>query len=192
MKLLIKILVVTTILSSCAPTKIIQLQGQYPSTPMIFNSDKSFDKVWDNLVDVFAQKGLSIKIIDRSSGLIISGKAMLSATMEDKNGKPKNPDAFIAVPSYMKDGKRYPVTASSSLIGPYATQKQIDAINSTPVYGEWNVRIKSNGSGTTINVNILNVTYDVYNSTLKTNVESMLSTFKSTGVFEKQLSDLIK
>ena len=96
MKLLIRILVITTLLSSCAPTKIIQLQGQYPSTPMIFNSEKSFDKVWDNLVDVFAQKGLSIKIIDRSSGLIISGKAILSATMEDKNGKPKNPEAFIA------------------------------------------------------------------------------------------------
>ena len=192
MKLVIKILVLTLCITSCTATKTIPLQGNYPTTPMIFTSEKSFDKVWDNLVDVFAQKGLSIKIIDRSSGLIVSGKALLSATMEDKNGKPKNPDAFIAVPSYSHDGKRYPMTSPSSSVGPYATQKQIDAINATPVYGEWNVRIKTSNAGTSINVNILNVTYDVYNLTMKTNVESPLFTFKSTGVFEKQLADIIK
>lgn len=174
-------------INSCATVKTFPLKGQYPTTPIVFNSENSFDKTWDNLIDVFAQKGLSIKIIDRASGLIISSKSLLTASMEDKDGKLVNKDAFIAIPAYSAYGRRIPV--SSSTTGPYATQAQTLA---NPVYGEWNVRIKANGKGSTINVNIINLTYDVYNSTLKMNTEKTLFEYKSTGNFEKILSDLIK
>jgi hypothetical protein len=62
----------------------------------------------------------------------------------------------------------------------------------TSVYGEWNVRIKPNGNGCTINVNVLNVSYETYNTVLKTNTEASLFSFKSTGIFEQGFADLIK
>ena len=62
----------------CVSTKVIPIKGTYPETPIVISSTKSFDQAWDRLVDIFAQKGLSIKIIDRSSGLIISTKSELT------------------------------------------------------------------------------------------------------------------
>jgi hypothetical protein len=153
---------------------------------MIFNSEKSFEKVWDNLIDLFAQKGLSIRIIDKSSGLIISQKSLLSASMEDKNGQVIDRDAYIVVPSTKVNGRIIPVTGTKS--GAYATSKAIKAI---PVYGDWNVRVKPNGSGSTINVNITDVIYEsISGASIKTPIA--LSGYKSTGVFEKELSELIK
>lgn len=175
-------------LFSCAPAKMLPLTSQYPSTPMLFNSDKSFEKTWDNLIDVFAQKGLSIKIIDRSSGLIISQKSELSATIEDKNGKLYDPHAFIAIPCYIANGKRVPVSNPNAAA--YSTQKKIIA---NPVYGDWNVRIKPTASGgSTINVNITNLNYEIFDYKLKENKLHSLTEYKSTGVFENILVDLIK
>ena len=74
--------------ASCASTKInvIPLKGTYPVTPIQITTEKKFDEVWEKLVDVFAQKGLSIKIIDRSSGLIVSDRSLLTATVENNDG----------------------------------------------------------------------------------------------------------
>lgn len=186
MKLLLKLITLSILaLQSCA-VKEIPVKGTYPSTPMVFSSTQSFDKVWDNLVDLFAQKGFSIKIIDRSSGLIVSQRSLLTATMEDKNGKPVDPSAIIVVPSIKLNGRIVPVTGTS--VGPYATEKQIKAL---PVYGDWNVRVKSTATGSTINVNITNVIYENILST-KVLIPISISGYKSTGIFEKELSEIIK
>lgn len=171
---------------SCAPAKQIALKGTYPEPPMVFNSTQPFDKVWDNLIDLFAQKGFSIKIIDRSSGLIISQRSLLSATMEDKNGKLVDPFAIIAVPSIKFNGRIIPITGTS--VGPYATEKQIKAL---PVYGDWNVRVKSTPTGSTINVNITNVIYENILSPGKSVEPISITGYKSTGKFEKELSQSI-
>jgi hypothetical protein len=171
-------------MTSCSQ-KIIPIAGTYPTTPIIINSENSFDKSWDKLIDIFAQKGLSIKVIDRTSGLIVSSKAALSATMENKNGLPVNPEAFIVVPSIMRNGRKEPITGTNA--GPYAVEKKIKA---NDVFGEWNVRIKPNGTGSTINVNINNISYDTYVGSAL--VSANLNSYKSTGVFEMILSNAIK
>lgn len=106
--------------------------------------------------------------------------------MENKEGKLVDPDAFIVVPSIKANGRIEPITGTS--VGPYATEKQLKAI---PVYGDWNVRIKSNGSGTSINVNITDVYYETIGSG-KVKVPIKLSGYKSTGTFEIELFNLIK
>ena len=66
--------------------------------PIVSNSDQPFEKVWENVIDYFAQNGIPIRIIDKSSGLIISDKAKLSFTFENaKTGKMNHPDHFVVL-----------------------------------------------------------------------------------------------
>jgi hypothetical protein len=178
-------------LSACSPAKnIVSLKGNYPVTPMIFSSEKSFSKVWDNLIDIFAQQGLSIKIIDRSSGLIISDRSPLLCTIESSDGKLSDGAAEIVVPYYISNAKRVPVT--NPLPGAYATQKQLLEAAAI-VTGEWNVRVKSDSTGgSIINVNITNVSYGYYSTVTKSNSNLPLTTYKSTGKFEKMIANVIK
>jgi len=160
------------LLSSCS-SKVIPLKGTYPETPIIQYSDNSVDKVWDHTIDFFAQKGLAIKIIDRSSGLIISDQTSLSWTFEDRNGKDYSSSKWVAIPMILYSGTNKAVQPSS-------------------VTGEWNVRIKADGSRTSINVNLVNIkarfTIESYNSSpTYTHVQG-----RSTGVFEKMIFDAVK
>jgi len=173
------------LLTGCVSTKVIPIKGTYPETPIIISSTKSFDQAWDKLIDIFAQKGLSIRIIDRSSGLIISNRSELTTTYEDENGIPLDKSAFIVVPSVIQFGKKVPITGTSS--GAYAVAK-----TSYPAFGDWNVRIKANGTGCTINVNLTNITYNAYDLTDKRYKETTLYSYKTTGVFENLIADMIK
>jgi len=165
------------LLSSCAG-KLIPLKGEYPTQPMKIETTKSFNEVWSNVIDLLAEKGLPIKIIDKSSGLIISNAALLSTTIETKDGSPKDTGAYIVLPKtyYKSEHKSYAV---NSFLG-----------KTMPVKGEWNIHIKEGNGKTLINVNIVNVSYEYsYNS--QTHIQG-ITTYKSTGVFEKTISDIIK
>lgn len=182
------IIVFAIIATSCTASKPIPLSGNYTQTPIVIQSANSFDVTWDKLIDIFAQQGLAIKLIDRSSGLIVSEKSKLTSTIENKDGSLARPLAFIAVPSVMEFSKRVPISGYFKP-GPYAKESQIKY---NDVYGDWNVRIKKTETGSTINVNINNVMYESYNANAKIYVPTALYGYKSTGIFEKQLADLIK
>lgn len=172
------------ILVSCRTSKVIPLKGSYEKTPIIYNSDKSINEVWDNLIDLFAQKGLSIKFVDKNIGLIISNNTLVSATWEDKNGKPVHPEADIVV------WKIYNAAANAMVpetrIGTGRKSKQPDEC-----YAEWNVRLKANGTGTSININLVNVQYEQY---LQPGRRSWgyLANFQTTGNFERMIYNNIK
>lgn len=172
-------------LVSCFSAKIIPVQGSYPATPMTFSSEKSTDQVWDKLIDLFAQNGLSIKLIDKSSGLIISDNSAITATWEGKGGVLYHPDANIVVPKYLNSNLQMQV----GITYPYPDRKIIKKADI--VHGEWNVRIKKAETGTLINVNLVNVQYET--PTLKGGTQlKTLTTYKSTGRFEKMIADFIK
>jgi hypothetical protein len=177
MKLLF-LLLLSFILFSCIATNVpkpIPIKGTYGGLKII-ETQAQVDSVWDRLIDMFAQKGLSIKIIDRSSGLIISERTILPSTIELNSGALKDPLAFAITP---KIYDRY-------------TKKN------TPLHsmltGEWNVRIKKNGSGTTINVNVVNIEGNGYALAAGTTYARNVTCYecKSTGVFEQIISDIIK
>jgi hypothetical protein len=154
----------------------IPLKGTYPETPYQIKSSKSFQAVWDNLIDLFAQKGLSIKIIDKSSGLITSERSILTTTIEKIDGSLENPKAFIVVPQIYQPGP----------------MRYVPIINDSKVTGEWNVRIKELEGLTIINVNFVNLQYSINDIFTSTSKQEILTNYKSTGVFERQISDLIK
>ncbi len=138
--------------------------------------------MWDKLVDLFAQSGLSIKIIDKTSGLITSGEYEIPAGYENKSGEINDLNAYIVIPirKNIATGKFEPITGIAT--GPYAVHTLAN-----PVYGEWNVRIKkSDTGGTVVNINLVNLHYFAGNAKLR------LIGYKSTGVFEKKIFDIIK
>lgn len=165
----------------CVP-KIYPLKGIYPDKPFEGISSSPKEKVWDRVIDFFSQNGLSIRIIDKSSGLIISGATVLSATNEDNFGMLLNKKASVVYNQIYDPGTR-------------------KIMKPTSVAGEWNVRIKdSEGGKTIINVNLVNVV--CYVGTTSGVVVNMSQsgnamnnskfTAKSTGVFEKNIFDIIK
>lgn len=177
MKKYTPLLLFAIVLAGCAAPKPVALKGSYRSTPMIIETDRTFDQVWDKLIDLFAQKGLSIKVIDRSSGLIVSERAILTSTTEFNSGLLKDSTAFIVAP---KEYNRY--------------TKKYD-----PVYrrisGEWNVRIKRVDDKTLINVNLVNITaqrFTIDDLQKPIYADGPCQDCKSTGFFEQTLSNLIK
>lgn len=170
-------------LSSCAD-KIVPIKGTYQSTPFTATTTKSFDDVWDKLIDLFAQHGLPIKLVDRSSGLIISSESRMPATIELKNGALQNKDAFVVVPQRHDIGANRDEPVSGYTLGKKGTLLTSD------VSGEWNVRIKKSGEGCIINVNLVNLSYDV--TIDKYPRKTSLNDYKSTGVFENIIANYLK
>jgi hypothetical protein len=158
--------------ASSAPSHM--LKGNYQNTPYQIETTKSFDEVWSNVIDMFATKGLSIKIIDKSSGLIISDKTSFisSFTYENKEGLLIKPNAFIVINMIKSLGVVF---------------------HPTIITGEWNIRIKKNEEKTLINVNLVNINA-MYTSppTQSSPARTLNLEAKSTGVFEKIIADIIR
>lgn len=163
-------------LTSCG-YKIVPLKGDYPQTPIVFKSDKSFDKVWDNIIDLFAQTGVPIHLVDRSSGLIISGVTNIPWSFENKSGDLINKSAYIALVKYIDKGNNKPVK-------PFE------------ITGKWNIRIKDIGEGrTSVNINLheLSGSGDQFNAAIRNKkTRSFSINGKTTGNFEKLIFDIIK
>lgn len=157
-----------TLLTSCA-VKIIPLQGTYQDKPFITTVDMPIEQVWDKVIDFFAQNGLPIKIIDRSSGLIISETTRMTWTFETKDGKLEDPSAWVVLEKNIDPGNR-------------------KAIRPDVVTASWNIRLKEAGSGKTdINVNLVNIDGK---ATVFNTVKSIQGGV-STGNFEALLTSLL-
>lgn len=167
------------IIASACTVKTIPLKGKYLSPPYVIESSNNFQNVWDKIIDLFAQKGIGIKLIDKSSGLIVAQNSLVTVTKEDKNGKPIDPEAWLVSSQMYEPGSQkyyYPEKASA----------------------EWNIRIKDLGNGkTSINVNLVNIvaltTVTQVNPIFMASTSTTYNTnVVSTGMFEKLLADLIK
>lgn len=159
-------------LISCS--KYYPIRGTYPDPPFKITVDMPFEKTWSKVVDIFAERGISIKLIDKSSGIIVSAPTRLSTTYELKKGGLKDPDAFIVVPVIYDPnaGKR-------------GTYYQTDSYR-----GEVTVRIKDETSKCTVIVNIGDVTGQ---KIMKGKPENgTVTTFKSTGKFEDAFFELLR
>ena len=165
------LLIACLFLSSCS-LKYYPLKGSYPTPPIVDYSDKSVDAVWSNIIDLFSQRGISIKIIDKSSGLIISSQSEILSTYENKKGEPINPNAYVVV-------ERNNMEEQEARKAPLY-----------PVLGEWNIRIKADNGRTSINVNIVNISSERQGGYGRT--EKFDPHAHTTGVFEKLIFEKIK
>lgn len=175
-KLLFIITIVTTSLMSCSPV-VTPLTGSYMEKPYEIKVDKDFEQVWSNVIDLFARKGLSIQVIDKASGLIVSEQTSLlqSYTFEDSNGKLIDNNAWIIVQK---------ITLSRQVLLPIR------------FLGSWNIRLKKiDDNKTIINVNLnINSAQGQWYNTMTGKPSGIFYTMsaKSTGNFEKMISNMIQ
>jgi len=175
-------LISITNFSGCAPT-LKPLQGNYSSGPYQITTSKSFDEVWSNVIDMFATDGISIKVIDKSSGLIITEKYSFinHYTYEGYNGQlkpipgllptPIDPNAWVVVSRIVTDTD----------------------IKPREILGEWNVRLKPLENGkTSINVNLVNLKASAQIIPLGGTSYTEVLDVKSTGKFEQMIIDSLK
>lgn len=171
-----KLVLIISLLAIWSCTKIVPIKGSYQLTPVEVVSTKSKDEVWSKVIDLFAQKGLPIRLIDKSSGLIISDKVSLlnQSTWELPDGKLSDPNAWVVVEKLYSGDQFLPPT--------YVT-------------GEWNVRVKEQDSKTIINVNLLNLQAGIGQITptafpVSPSTSSLRA--QSLGNFERYISDIVK
>lgn len=172
MKYIIPLFIIT-VFASCFP-RVRPVKETYVDPP--FEATSSFTKevVWDKIINLFAQKGLSLKIKDKSSGVIASKLSVLSTTIEDRSGKLRNKSAWVVVPAVYNPHTK---TWSSQYTG--------------IVLGEWSVGIKESAKGTIITVSLLNLKrrFTAY----KMGEQEVEASFaKSTGVFERLIAEVVK
>lgn len=163
---IIALIAIAIMATSCAPQQMV-LKGNYAEKPFEVTINKPIEVVWSNIIDFFATKGISIKIIDKSSGLVVSEKTSFANnyTIENEDGSLKNPSAYIVVAPWKYYGATF---------GP----QELSA--------EWNIRIKSlPDNKTSVNVNLTNV-QGSYSRSGTQNSEPLYFTYsgKSTGKFE--------
>jgi hypothetical protein len=158
-------------LTSCAP-KVYKLQGTYSNGNFEQVSDKSREQVWSNIIDFFAKNGISIKIIDKSSGLITSDVTAFTWTYEKVKGGLENSNAWVVIEKIVDP-------ESMKTLSPYQ------------ITGEWNIRVKdAPGGKTLININLVNPRYSTLAGRIPTSFNP--GTLQSTGKFENWIFDTIK
>ena len=163
MKRLIYILI-CFLLQSCA-YKPVPLKGTYQDGAVKSKIDLPFEKTWEKVIDMIASTGVSVKMIDKSSGLIIgeSGSFWQLVTIEDKKGKIVDPELFIVRERMPTELRPLPVNATAT----------------------WNLRVKPlDNASSVISVKLHTIKIEKSTSALQ---------FKglSTGNFEKWMIDEI-
>jgi hypothetical protein len=160
------------LLSGCAQQKVIGLRGNYSRSPYELTTTSKFNDVWNRLIDLFAKKGIGVKLLDRSSGFIVAQNIQAPVTHEKKDGTVANASAFIITSKYYDPGSR-----------------KYYYINLANI--EWNIHLVGFDGGTKINVNLINVDKIGFdNAILVKNPQDIKS--YSTGVFEKIVTEYIK
>ena len=170
MKRLFGFMLISILCASCITTsKVVHLTGNYDFVSTV-ETNKTYDEVWNKVVDYFATTGIPISTIEKASGLIISKEVSLKGmiTME-KDGALLDENAFVVIP--------------------YASK--VVYMNAT---SDFNVRVREVNGKVSITVNLPNI---IAERTIKPTGFQLVSVperveAKSTGVFERGLLELFK
>lgn len=134
-----------------------------------FTSTKTKEEVWSKLIEFFAKSGSGIKVIDKSSGLIVTEKTDFEGTytVQNEEGFLLDKDALLVCSHY----------------------SYINDVSPNKVLGNWNVRVFEENGKTLVNVNITNVDAKY----LPENPYSPYQKFecKTTGLFEKRIFEIV-
>lgn len=172
LKKIITLLLLATCLVNCVSKKI---TNNAPSS-YTFQTDKTFEQAWSNIIDYISARGVPIKNIDKTSGIIITDEYSLidSYTYEDKNGNLKNPNAYVVL---------------QRIKGGFG-----NTVNPEFVHGNYNIRVKPQNGGTSVTVNLVNLKGAVTKGKNMYGGGGHLIYYKikSTNVFEKLLAENLK
>ncbi len=148
------------VMISCLPSNV--LVGNYQES-FTTKTDKSYDEVWNNVIDFFALSGIPINTFEKASGLIVANKVKVSLT-EEINGMPSDENAYVVIPDISSS---YKAEATAT----------------------FNVRVRDNGDYIQVYVNMHDINA-CWIDPFYNNVHPIIG--KSTGVFEQELLELFK
>jgi hypothetical protein len=153
------------LLQSCDSGRI-PLKGKYEN-PNTFYFEKSENEVWSGLMAVLCDKGLSVKSMDKFSGVIFGDRYDFSSVSSAENDKGQlvNKGAFLVT--------EYVVFTGTTYILPNF------------ITADWNMRIFQHEGKTALKVNVKNIVskYQL--------AQTIIYNAKSTGNFEKMIADSI-
>lgn len=134
-----------------------------------FTTQQSYDHVWDNVIDFFAQNGITITNLEKASGLVVANgiEFINNYTVEDKNNDKYNPSAFFVIPN----GK----------------------FDSAKITANFNVRVRQNDDNTvSVTINLPNLQATTYKKDIWTGIPTVKNVdVASTGIFEQNLFEII-
>lgn len=177
-KLFSALLILTQLITSCVTQgTLVPLK----SSNVVENSfiiPTSKDKVWERVIDFFADNSISIGVMEKESGLITSKETSFPITVEMTNGQFSDPSAFVLVQrmsDFKEDGTG--IRAMSN----------------------WNIRVKETEKGTELKINIGKINAEAYIVATRNGYGMPLSyewrTFSgqaiSTGNFEKMIYEYV-
>lgn len=163
-------------LNSCGTTAPV-IRGTYAPVNAA-TSELEYEKVWEKVIDFFAENSIPVGVLDKTSGLISAKEIKFDndlVTYEDVNGKMVNPNAWFVV-SYGKN-----------VVGARADCS-------------FNIRVKKlDEGGTSIQINLSNIVgyYDVEWYNIEWLRKEIAKTTyprecRSTGKFEEALLNYLK
>jgi hypothetical protein len=145
-------------------TGLVHIKGKYQEGPVRMKIDLPASAVWEKVISVIANNGLNVKIIDKSSGLIVSDPLSFisSYSGEGSTGAINNKNAYV-------------VTTSIK------TTEETNFLES--LTASWNLRVTETDSGkATVSVLLYNIkAVGLYED------DKHFHYGKSTGNFEKWL-----
>lgn len=171
-----KLLIAVLLFASCAP-KIVPPIGVYESKSVEQTYTGQFEIIWEKVIAMFSKKGISVKVIDKSSGFISVHYPTAPFTTEDKGGKLVDSNAWVVTAKiYDPIGRKY-----------YSG-------NEGPI--DWNIYIrKTTDKVTTVNIKLVDDP-TILNFYSPGYIENAKRTYKvkaySTGVFERLLAEQIR
>ena len=167
MKKAVFILMIGLIFTACTTSKSM-LSNRY-NAQKSFTTQMPFERVWDNVIDLFAENGIAISNMEKASGLIVANGIEYddNYTVENPNDNRYNPTAYFVIPTHKFDDAK--ITAS------------------------FNVRVRQNDDNTvTVSINLPNLKATTYKRDIWTGVYiPKVVDVASTGVFEQMLFDII-
>jgi hypothetical protein len=139
MKNTIVFIILTLGMTSCYFQNV-PLKGTYENHTS-FSSNKTYDEIWSNIIDLFSNKGIPIAVIDKSSGLICSDPVsfLYTYSFEDESGKLVDTSAWIALSRYYEPAYSKPQIVPKEILA------------------SWNIRIKRENDKTVVNINLVNI-----------------------------------
>ncbi len=166
-----KILLLSGIISICitgCTNKFVPIQGNYSNQfSQIVNS--SLDITWQKMIDLCSEEGLSIKILDKPSGLIGFEKPGIKWTFENQE------DSSLS----LKDPTAWVVLEKRFQLGILSLPQNVTA--------EWTIRLKEINGRTNIFINLISVKDNgIYSTKNDRFVYENIKQAFSTKVFEKE------
>ena len=163
-KIYLFVVIVSIVIIEGCSSYIVPLKGKYADTPVEITSTKHVDSIWLNITQLFAEKGLLIKKIEKEKGIIVSKESLFIAayTFEDKDGKLIEPDAWIVLNEVLVNKKKW---------------------NPKKIFCQWNIQITEAGKG----VSTIRVDPIVICTYYPNRFTSMEDQGKSTGKLEELL-----